>query len=247
MGKLKDPRAVAPLIAVRKVSGGFLRRRTVDALHDIIFILRAIFASAVPLPPGLQAPISHVSQTTRNFVADINMILDSSKEASSGICCRILRTATGCRKEYCSLAVTERMIYTTGSLENQTYVLAFDLGGKLQWKTANGGQWKAGERMPWAIGFAGARSTPTVDGETVYHLSDLGTLCGVKATTAWKMCTSPRFSTIWDRRYLRSSRQRTKGKSRPTHQSESVRFSPVKCCIASMSRVHSIHPKYVPS
>jgi len=91
------------------------------------------------------------------------------------------------------------MIYTAGSLEKQSYVLAFDLSGKLKWKTANGGQWKAEERMPWALSFDGARSTPTVDGETVYHLSDLGTLSAFDAQTGkvrWSLDLPTQFDAV---------------------------------------------------
>ncbi len=95
----------------------------------------------------------------------------------------LLWTATGCGKGYGSMAVTEGMIYTAGTMENQTFVLAFDKNGKLKWKTANGEQWKAGAKMTWAASYDGARSTPTVDDGLVYQLSDLGLLTAFDAQT----------------------------------------------------------------
>ena len=81
------------------------------------------------------------------------------------------------------MAVSGGMIYTAGTMNDQTFVMAFDGAGKLQWKTANGAQWKPGQHMPWAASYDGARSTPTVDAGAVYQLSDLGLLTAFDAQT----------------------------------------------------------------
>jgi outer membrane protein assembly factor BamB len=44
------------------------------------------------------------------------------------------------------------------------------------WQSLNGQSWEASERQPWAVPYAGSRGTPTVDGNTVYHLSEMGRL-----------------------------------------------------------------------
>ena len=92
----------------------------------------------------------------------------------------LLWSADGCGKGYSSVAVTEKMIYTAGTMNNQTYVMAFDMSGKLVWKTVNGDQWKA-VKMPWANSYDGSRATPTVDDGIVYHLNDLGLLSAFDA------------------------------------------------------------------
>jgi outer membrane protein assembly factor BamB len=112
----------------------------------------------------------------------------------------LLWTAEGCGKGYSSVAVTEKMIYTAGTMKNQTFVMAFDMAGKMKWKTVNGEQWKPGATMFWAASYDGARATPTVDNGIVYHLNDLGLLSALDAENGklkWSANLPKQFESKW--------------------------------------------------
>jgi len=88
----------------------------------------------------------------------------------------LLWTASGIGHGYSSVAIVGERIFTAGMIGKQTYVTALSLSGKQLWQRLNGKSWEASERQPWAVPYAGSRGTPTVDGDTVYHLSELGRL-----------------------------------------------------------------------
>lgn len=77
---------------------------------------------------------------------------------------------------YSTVAIAGGRIFTAGMIKKQTYVTALDMTGKKLWQSLNGQSWQASERQSWAVPYAGSRGTPTVDGETVYHFSELGRL-----------------------------------------------------------------------
>jgi outer membrane protein assembly factor BamB len=81
------------------------------------------------------------------------------------------------------VAVAGDRIFTAGMKGKQTYVTALDLSGTIMWSRPNGASWEASDRQPWAVPYAGSRSTPTVDGDTVYHLSELGQLTAFDVRT----------------------------------------------------------------
>lgn len=95
----------------------------------------------------------------------------------------LLWTASGIGHGYSSVAVAADRIFTAGMIDKQTYVTALDMQGKILWQKVNGPSWEATERQPWAVPYAGSRGTPTVDGDTVYHLSELGRLTAFDVTT----------------------------------------------------------------
>jgi outer membrane protein assembly factor BamB len=77
---------------------------------------------------------------------------------------------------YSTVAIAGDRIFTAGMIKKQTYVTALDLEGKKLWQSLNGQSWQASARQSWAVPYAGSRGTPSVDGDTVYHLSELGRL-----------------------------------------------------------------------
>jgi outer membrane protein assembly factor BamB len=89
---------------------------------------------------------------------------------------KLLWTASGFGHGYSSVAIVGERIFTAGMTGKQTYVTSLNLEGKQVWRSLNGQSWEASERQPWAVPYAGSRGTPTVDGNTVYHLSELGRL-----------------------------------------------------------------------
>jgi outer membrane protein assembly factor BamB len=65
-------------------------------------------------------------------------------------------------------AVTSDRVYITGEIDSIAYLFAFDLKGKLLWKSDFGKE--------WVKTFPGSRSTPTVTGDLIYVCSGLGNL-----------------------------------------------------------------------
>ena len=94
-----------------------------------------------------------------------------------------LWTASGIGHGYSAVSVTADRIFTAGMIEKETHVFALDLSGTIVWRRPNGKSWQAGERQRWAMGHAGSRGTPTVDGDTVYHLGEMGRLAAFDART----------------------------------------------------------------
>ena len=88
----------------------------------------------------------------------------------------LLWTASSIGHGYSSVAIVGERIFTAGMIDRQTYVTALDLTGKKLWQSLNGQSWQASERQSWAVAYSGSRGTPTVDSDTVYHLSELGRL-----------------------------------------------------------------------
>jgi len=96
---------------------------------------------------------------------------------------KLLWIASGIGHGYSSVSIVANRIFTAGMIDKQTYVTALDLKGRQLWQRLNGQSWEASERQPWAVPYAGSRGTPTVDGETVYHLSELGRLTALDIYT----------------------------------------------------------------
>ena len=80
---------------------------------------------------------------------------------------KLLWAAEGLGEGYSSLAIADGKIITTGSVEQQGSVLAFDLQGKLLWKTPFGKEHSGN-------GYPGSRTTPSTDGELVFIHTSMG-------------------------------------------------------------------------
>jgi outer membrane protein assembly factor BamB len=93
----------------------------------------------------------------------------------------LLWTISGLGEGFCSVAIGGDNLYTAGKIDNQTYVFAYDLNGKLQWKKPNGTNWTV--KVSWASSYNGPRSTPTYDNGVVYHLSESGKLTAYNSKT----------------------------------------------------------------
>lgn len=95
----------------------------------------------------------------------------------------LLWSIEGIGHGYSTVSIADGRIFTAGMIEKKTYVTALDLSGKTLWQTLNGQSWQAADYQTWAVPYAGARATPTVDGGKVYHLSDLGRVAAFDAKT----------------------------------------------------------------
>ena len=96
---------------------------------------------------------------------------------------KLLWTTSGIGHGYSSVSIAADRIFTAGMIEKQTHVTALDLNGKQLWQKLNGQSWQASERQTWAIAYAGSRGTPTLDGNTVFHLSEMGRLAAFDVRT----------------------------------------------------------------
>lgn len=76
-------------------------------------------------------------------------------------------------------AITNHRVYITGEVDSTAFLFAFDLKGKLLWKSAFGNEWVAS--------YPGSRSTPTVVGDLIYVCSGLGNLYCLDAKTGEKV------------------------------------------------------------
>jgi len=93
----------------------------------------------------------------------------------------LLWTAKGLGDGYSTVSTFGGTIYTAGVVDNMNYVFAFDLGGKLLWRTPAGGVWEA--TRAFARAYRGSRATPVVNDGMVYYLSDTGLLVALDAKT----------------------------------------------------------------
>jgi outer membrane protein assembly factor BamB len=78
----------------------------------------------------------------------------------------LLWSFNGLGEGYSSAAVTEDRVYMTGMIAGKGYLFAFDMKGKLLWKSHYGPEWDDGH--------PGARTTPTVVGNRIYLMSAEG-------------------------------------------------------------------------
>ena len=100
----------------------------------------------------------------------------------------LLWTISGLGKGYSTVSFAGEYLFTSGSVDQQTFVFAFDLEGTLLWKKPNGHSWET--NMSHARTYNGARSTPTYSEGVVYHLGDLGRLAAFDSKSGdelWSM------------------------------------------------------------
>ena len=62
---------------------------------------------------------------------------------------------------FAGVTVADGMIYTAGDIGDDLTITAMDMNGQIQWQVNNGAAWRGS--VP------GARGTPTVDGNRLYH------------------------------------------------------------------------------
>jgi len=76
--------------------------------------------------------------------------------------------ASGIGEGYSCPAIAGGRVYITGSIDGDCVITALDSGGKPVWTRTNG--------KAWAKSYPGTRSTPTIAGGNLYHLSGIGSL-----------------------------------------------------------------------
>jgi outer membrane protein assembly factor BamB len=89
---------------------------------------------------------------------------------------------------FSSVAVAGGFVYTTGMIDGEGFLFAYDIAGNLKWKESYGPE--------WTQSYKGTRTTPTVDGERVYVFSGTGIMVCFNARTgekAWQIDTLKEF------------------------------------------------------
>ena len=83
--------------------------------------------------------------------------------------------ASGIGEGYSTVAIVDKRIYTTGAIDGDCVITALDTDGREIYTRTNGKAWKKS--------YPGTRSTPTITGGLLYHLSGIGNLICLKADT----------------------------------------------------------------
>jgi outer membrane protein assembly factor BamB len=141
----------------------------------IFFLLIIIPFSKISSQKAGEWPCFHGSDRT-NLSAETGLLKAWNEKGPA-----LLFTISGLGEGYSSTAISGGVIYTAGSMGNQSFLYAFDLNGRLIWKKANGPAWSV--TVSWASSYNGPRSTPTIDNGVVYHLSEAGRLSAFRAKT----------------------------------------------------------------
>ncbi len=103
----------------------------------------------------------------------------------------------GLGEGYSSIAIANDHLFVNGTLDEEGFLWCYDLDGKRIWEAPTGHEHGGG-------GFPGAKSTPTVDGNSVYMLNTEGRLYSfdvksgkqnwmVDFNTAFEGCKTPNF------------------------------------------------------
>ncbi|MHC4435202.1 MAG: outer membrane protein assembly factor BamB family protein, partial [Planctomycetota bacterium] len=92
----------------------------------------------------------------------------------------------GIGEGYSTVSIVGKRIYTAGAIDDDCVITALDINGKEVWTQTNG--------KAWAGSYPGTRSTPTIAGGLLYHLSGIGNLICLKAESG---------DLVWSRHILK--------------------------------------------
>jgi len=92
---------------------------------------------------------------------------------------RLLWSVEGLGIGFSSVAVADGFVCTTGMLDGEGFLFAYDISGNLKWKESYGPEWTGSYR--------GTRTTPTVDGDRAYMFSGTGVMACFNARTGEKI------------------------------------------------------------
>jgi len=89
---------------------------------------------------------------------------------------------------FSSVAISNGFLYTTGMIDGEGFLFAFDLAGNLKWKESYGPEWTGS--------YKGTRTTPTINGDRIYVFSGTGVMACFEAGSGkkvWEVNTLERF------------------------------------------------------
>ncbi|HBO42659.1 MAG TPA: hypothetical protein DD670_01725 [Planctomycetaceae bacterium] len=88
---------------------------------------------------------------------------------------RLIWTVDGIGEGFAGVVMANGMIYTAGNVDGKMTITALDMDGNMRWQIANGDAYEKD--------YPGARGTPTLDGDRLYHESPDGRLACFNAVT----------------------------------------------------------------
>ena len=136
-----------------------------------IFLLLLIFAQT-----GNSQNISQWRGTNRDGIYPDQNLLKTWPEGGP----KLLWLTEEIGNGYSSPVIANGKLYINGEIDSISHVFAFDLDGKLLWKTPNGREF-FGEG--YSASFPGARSAPTVYNDLIYVTSGLGRIACLEAAS----------------------------------------------------------------
>jgi len=101
---------------------------------------------------------------------------------------KLLWSVDGLGIGFSSVAVARGFVHTTGMIDGQGFLFAYDLAGNLKWKESYGPEWTGS--------YKGTRTTPTIDGNRIYVFSGTGVMACFEAGSGrklWEVNTLERF------------------------------------------------------
>jgi hypothetical protein len=90
---------------------------------------------------------------------------------------------------FSSVAIADGLICTTGMIDGEGFLFAYDPNARPLWRESYGSEWKGSHK--------GARTTPSVDGDRVYVFSGVGVMACFNAKTGkkiWEVDTLKEFN-----------------------------------------------------
>jgi hypothetical protein len=125
-----------------------------------------------------EEPISEWRGPNRGGVYPETGLLKQWPEAGPELLWAIDSTGRG----YGSPVVAGDLLFITGEIDSTSYLYAYNLSGKLIWKSVCGNE--------WVKNFPGSRSTPTVVGDLIYVCSgkgDIGCFDKTSGSKKWSL------------------------------------------------------------
>jgi outer membrane protein assembly factor BamB len=141
---------------------------------QILFILILIFCSTVY--PTFSQNASQWRGPNRDGKYPENVLLKQWPETGP----QLLWSTETLGEGYAAPVVTPDKLFVNGVVNGESHLFAFDLKGKILWKSPNGKEF-TGEG--YSSNFPGARPSPTVVGDLVYTSSGLGRIACFEAAT----------------------------------------------------------------
>ena len=149
--------------------------RTLTRLWGLMLLVACLGPNASPVAAGDAPCWPQFHGPNRDNISTETGLLQQWPDAGP----ELLWTAKGLGHGFSTVAIADGRIYTAGDIGDDTVITALDLSGGVQWQAKNGRAWTGSQ--------PGSRSTPTVDGDRLYHESPHGDVICLNARTGQKI------------------------------------------------------------
>ncbi len=151
----------------------------------LILLIISLIASGAAIGAGARASWPQFHGPRRDNISTETGLLKSWPEGGP----KLLWTAKGLGHGFSTVSIASGMVYTAGNIDKDTVITAINTDGEIQWQVKNG--------PAWTRDYPGTRSTPTIDGDRLYHQSPLGTVICLNAKTGkqiWQLNVIEKFA-----------------------------------------------------